>query len=499
VKTQIITLESHDDLISVRDRLSWTKTPRVLLVWPKYVKVALRFVDLKVLQRHAESLGSQLGLVTRRASVRRDAEALGIPVFDSTTTAQKDLWPVRRLNEHHTPRPPRHDLRAMRDSVHEPEAKWRSNPLVRVVTFSLAVLAVLAIASLFVPRAALTLYPEARTQSILIPVSASESVESVSVTGSVPVQAVHVTVSGAQSLTVTGEIKIPQAKAKGLARFKNLSESEVIIPAGTIIYALNESKAHINFSTLHETRLSAGIGKFVEVPIVAVLAGADANLPADAIQVVDGGLALSMSVTNPEPTEGGTERTARGASEDDRTHLRAQLLRTIESKAKDELSNTRSAHDLILFDTLTVSEIKEETYDPPVGESGSSLRLTLAVDYQAEVVTGDDLRQLADATLMASVPSDFVPAQNSLKFVVQSTPVIGDDDSISFELKAEQTLLRRIDETQVLEYVGGRSKENAIANLQAGLLLRQPPKVELSPAWWPWMPLIPFRIQVMIQ
>ena len=76
MKTQIITLESHDDLISVRDKLSWAKTPRILLVWPKYEKVTLRVLDLKVLQRHAGSLGSQLGLVTRRANVRRDAESL---------------------------------------------------------------------------------------------------------------------------------------------------------------------------------------------------------------------------------------------------------------------------------------------------------------------------------------------------------------------------------------------------------------------------------------
>jgi len=55
MKTQIITLESHDDLISVRDRLSWAKTPRILLVAPKYVQVNLRQVDLKVLQRHADS------------------------------------------------------------------------------------------------------------------------------------------------------------------------------------------------------------------------------------------------------------------------------------------------------------------------------------------------------------------------------------------------------------------------------------------------------------
>src|SRR3990172_7820961 len=91
MKTQIITLESHDDLISVRDRLSWAKTPRILLVWPKYEQVTLRVLDLKILQRHADSFGAQLGLVTRRTNVRRDAESLGIPVFESTSAAQKDL------------------------------------------------------------------------------------------------------------------------------------------------------------------------------------------------------------------------------------------------------------------------------------------------------------------------------------------------------------------------------------------------------------------------
>jgi hypothetical protein len=152
-----------------------------------------------------------------------------------------------------------------------------------------------------------------------------------------------------------------------------------------------------------------------------------------------------------------------------------------------------------LFDTLTISEITEETYEPPAGEPGSSLKLTMTVDYRAKVVAGDDLRQLAVGTLMSSVPPDFLSAPDSLKFSVQSTPVIGDDNEISFVLKAEQILLRKTDEIQVLEYTGGRSKEVAIANLKAGLLLRKPPEVELSPAWWPWMPLIPFRIQVVIQ
>ena len=88
MKTQIITLQSHDDLISVRDRLGWAKTPRILLVWPKGEPISLRSLDLKVLQRQAEALGAQLGIVTRRRWVRLEAEALGLPVFESSAAAQ---------------------------------------------------------------------------------------------------------------------------------------------------------------------------------------------------------------------------------------------------------------------------------------------------------------------------------------------------------------------------------------------------------------------------
>jgi hypothetical protein len=499
VKTQIITLESHDDLISVRDRMSWAKTPRILLVWPRYEKVTLRFVDLKVLQRHALTLGAQLGLITRRANVRRDAEALGIPVFDSTTTAQKDRWPVRKSTRRHTPRPPRRDLRELRESVYPTESKWRTNPVVRVAVFSLAVMAVLAIASLFVPRAALTLYPETKTQILLIPVTASKSIESVSITGGVPLHTASLTVSDVQTLTVTGQIKIPQTKAQGIVRFSNLAGSEMDIPSGTIVYGLSESGERVNFSTLHETHLPSGAGKFVEVPVEAVQAGAAGNLPALAIKVVDGKLAVSMSVTNPEPTEGGTERSARGASAEDRDRVREQLLEKLESEALDRIRKSGSADDLILDQTIAVSKINNETYDPLEGQPGSSLRLTMDIEFNVQVISGKDLRQLAATTLAAGVPADSIPEPDSLKITPQSQMVIDDDKNVSFQLQAEQTLLRRIDQMQVFEYVGGRSTANAIKNLQAGLLLREKPQIQLSPSWWPWLPIIPFRISMVTQ
>src|SRR5512142_1120930 len=92
MKTQIITLESHDDLISVRDRMSWAKSRRILLVWPGYEQVSLRPVDLRILQQHARYLGAELGLVTRQGGIRRAAQGFGIPVFRSSAEAQRTVW-----------------------------------------------------------------------------------------------------------------------------------------------------------------------------------------------------------------------------------------------------------------------------------------------------------------------------------------------------------------------------------------------------------------------
>src|SRR5262245_4564800 len=167
VKTQIITLESHDDLISVRDRMSWAKTPRILLVWPKFENVSLRHVDLKVLQRHAASLGAQLGLVTRTQRVRADAEALGLPVFESAGEAQRVAWPkVRRRRWPH--RPPAKNLREKRERAVVKEEAWRAHPVTRVAAFAVGVLSVLMVVALFIPRVQVVLKPVAKTQSLNI-------------------------------------------------------------------------------------------------------------------------------------------------------------------------------------------------------------------------------------------------------------------------------------------------------------------------------------------
>lgn len=494
MKTQIISLESHDDLISVRDRMSWAKSPRILLVWPKFEKVTLRPVDLRVLQQHAHTLGADLGLVTHIANVKRDARGFGIPVFDSTASAQRDPWPERRFVRRRGPRAARRNLRGLGEAAQVTEAGWRSNAAARIGFFAAGVLAVLTVAVLFIPRAAIKLTPISQEQRVMIPITAGESIKSVSITGNVPAREIRFTVTGAQSATIISQSSVPQDKAKGVARFKSLTQIPVIIPAGTVVYSAGPTT--VRFVTLNQTRLEGKINSIVETPIAAVEGGEAGNLPANSITAVEGNLGISVSVTNPEPTTGGTNRTAVAPSEGDRKRVRDVLIGLLPAQAQTQATGLIGANDILLVNTLKMGQILEETYDPPAGQAGSLLTLILRVEFSAQYVKAGDLKQLAETTLNASIPAGFLALPNTLKFTMSGAPVLDESGASRFDLQVERGLVRAIDAQRANALVRGLSPQAAARVLTSELPLAGPPQIDLRPSWWPWMPLIPFRIEV---
>lgn len=497
MKTQIITLESHDDLISVRDRMSWAKTPRILLVWPKYEKVTLRQVDLKVLQRHAVSLGAQLGLVTRARRVRADAEALRIPVFESTGEAQRIAWP-RARRRRWPRRAPRKDLRAQREELLAGRGeRWQLHPVVRLGAFLLGVSSVLVLVALFIPRAQVRLRPETQMQSLTLPVTASPSVETVFITGSIPARQKSVTVEGTETVVVTGEGVIPQSKARGVAVFRNLTQQAIAIPVGSAIRTGDDSA--IRFVTTREGEVEAGVGKTIELPIEAVEGGLSGNVDAETIVVVEGRLGLSLSVTNPEALKGGREVPSVQATDADRKRAKDTLVKMLETDARAELVEATSGGDILFEDTLAVSQILSEVYDPPAGAASTKLTLTMQVEFSAQYAAVSDLTELASLALNASLPSGFASASDALSLKPVTKPVAREDDSIYWTVRAERSIVRQIDNVQVAQMLQGVGTRRAQTLLQNSLSLQSTPEIELFPAWWPWMPMVPFRISVVTE
>jgi hypothetical protein len=496
MKTQIITLESHDDLISVRDRMSWAKTPRILLVWPKYEKIMLRQVDLKVLQRHALSLGAQLGLVTRARRAREDAEALRIPVFESTGQAQRVAWPTpRRKKWSH--RPPRKDLRAKRDQLPAGEGAWRVHPIVRVGVFTIGVFSVLALVALFIPRAQVRLHPQSKVQSLVLPVSASASVDSVFITGSIPAREQRVIVDGTQTVTVTGEGVIPQSRAKGIVVFRNLTQQATTVPAGTVVRTADADA--VRFVTTGDGEVAAGIGKTLELPIEAVDGGLSGNVEEDTLVVVEGRLGLALSVTNPEPLKGGREVPSVQATDADRERVKTQLMRDLEDEARAQLAGGIKAGDLLFEDTFAVTQILLEEYDPLPGAASTRLTLTMQVEFSVLYAAASDLTELAALALNASLPSGFRAASEELIVKPVSEPSIADDGAAHWTVRVERQIVQQIDNAQVMHMIQGVAADRAPTLLKQNLQLERSPTVDLSPSWWPWVPIVPFRISVVVQ
>ena len=496
MKTQIITLESHDDLISVRDRMSWAKTPRILLVWPKYEKVTLRQVDLKVLQRHALSLGAQLGLVTRTRRVREEAAALTIPVFESTGQAQRVAWPTPRRKKF-SRRAPRKDLRAKREQVSVREEPWRLHPVVRVGTFAVGVLSVLVLVALFIPRAEVRLKPVSKTQSITLPVTASESVDAVFISGSIPAREKRVVVEGEHTVSVTGEGIVAQSKAMGIAEFRNLTQQAVTIPVGSVVKNVDG----IRFVTTRAGEVEAGVATTIELPVEAIEGGLAGNLDAETINAIEGRLGLSLSVTNPEATTGGRELASVQASEADRTRVRDLLMKSLDERAREEFADEINSGDMLFDKTLKVSQVLSEEFDPPAGAAGSKLTLTLQVEYSVLYASASDLTELAQLAMNASLPAGFHTASASARVTIKPATnlSISENGSARWTMKAEREIIQFVDPAQVTQLIQGYASGSAQSRLEQNLPLESSPHISLSPAWWPWVPIVPFRISVVTE
>ncbi|WKZ47737.1 MAG: baseplate J/gp47 family protein [Anaerolineales bacterium] len=490
MKTKIITLESHDDLISVRDRMSWAKTPRILLVVPKFEKVALRQADFKVLQRHASTLGAQVGVVTRVRRIRADAEELGIPVFESTGEAQKAVWaqiPQERL----TRRPPAKNLRAKREQVQVREEAWRARPATRLSAFIVGVLSVFAIVALFLPRAQIRLQPVTEKQSIVLPVTASASTEIVFVTGDIPAREKRIILDGSQTVIVTGEGVVPQSKASGVVVFRNLTQQSETIPVGALV-----SAGGVQFATTKEGEIEGGVGKEIELPIEAVEGGLAGNVEAETIDAIEGRLGLSLSVTNPEPTSGGRERSSLQASDADRARAKDLLMKFLDDEARAEFLNENESGDVLFDETISVSQILLEEFDPPAGAAGTTLTLTMQVEYSALYASASDLLQLASLALNASLPSGFRAASDAVSIESGGAPSLSEDGSARWQIRAEREIVQSIDPAQVMALIRGMSVDKAQSFLNKSFEWKDKPVVTMFPSWWKWIPLVPFRIEV---
>ena len=241
MKTTIVKLEPHDDVISIKDKISWCKSERIILVFPNKARKSLQQLDLILIKRSSIAQGATLAIVTRDSRLREIAAAVGLQVFSSVPKAEKTRWIKVRpeISEKIIPRGFT-SIYEMSSGLVEKNKTKNLSLKIRLIVFLSALVALAAAAFFIIPSAQVKIYPQIEEQSIALDVTASGDLKSVNISGMIPAVEKSILISGGESRESTGTVMVPQVKAHGTVQISNLTQDNIVLPLGTIVSTSGE-------------------------------------------------------------------------------------------------------------------------------------------------------------------------------------------------------------------------------------------------------------------
>ncbi len=496
MKTHIIQLGENEDAISLRDRMSWCKTKRILLVSPPNGPGISRLYDFVLLKRHAAALGAELAIVSQAAQERFLAEQCGVLVFTSVSRADEQEWhvtPPPHLDSHPAGRLV--ELGQQRQSIEANPPHWFRRPGVRYACVGLCVLAIFSLLVVLLPGAQVVLSPRSLTQSAQFNIMLGDSATKVDYSNlAIPASLQDVTVEGSQVISTTGSVVIPFEHATGSLEFTNHTSHEVTIPPGTIVST--QDAAATSFITLPSEPVGIAAGDSTTLDARALNPGISGNLPAGTLVAIQGDLAYALTVTNPELMRGGSNATTPSPVESDLQSLREQLNSQLSRQALDQLHASLPPGDIVVTPNLTVTQVLDESFAPSIGEPGEQLEMHLKLKLQAQVVSGEALSRLLTPLLNSHLPPGYLPVKDSLVVTPLWTPERIDVAKASWRVSASRQVKAVLLHDLAAEAIKGASVSHAVTRLSAYLPLENQARISTSPGWWPWLPILAMRIDV---
>ncbi|MCA9925504.1 MAG: baseplate J/gp47 family protein [Anaerolineales bacterium] len=508
-----VILDSEDDIISICDRLDWADAQQVLFILPPDGGALREGLDLARLRRYADRLRIEVGLVTPDVTIRRQAQALGIPVFNSERAAdsRRGWWRGRRRDERvglpttGAGQTIERTQQLGMNNADRQEAARRISPkslrrqwMVRyfgILLFCITI-SLLYVSFIYaVPGATVVLKPETVPLHVEAEIVADPEFDVIDYeNGRLPGRVLSVETAWQAEMATTGTVDVPNAPARGPILFVNLIAQEVTIPAGTRVSTSDGS--NVVFQTIEDVTIPDVVGSTAEVEVIAVEPGPQGNVGANLVNRVEGALATQVEVRNLEPLTGGGVRQEPAVSEADMARLRSQVMQFLQALAASEMEAQLTEREFLTRDSLRITTIFSETYSNAVGEQAARLTLEMRAELTGTAVNTTEASGLAYETLVEDVPLGHRLVPESIRF--SSGDVLGTDDAgrVTFVMVADGVAAANLDIATPLDAIVGQEADTAVAYLQQSLPLRDRPTIEIWPVWFERVPYAAARVQV---
>lgn len=512
-RPEYIQLDTSDDVTSVRDRLSFHRGNRVLLIWPEDGTVLTRKLDLVLTQREAMRRSIRLALVTHDPQVIQHAQELNISTFETIGSSERAKWRRGRSKVFTTrwqkpkDEPIPDDLKEVASRIYAEEsaiaARWRIARRIGMTVLLLAM--VIGLTYVFLPGATVVIVPaqnrlEANANIVAEPGASGVDLEN----RIIPSTRISVEVSDSGTTETTGILEQGEAPATGSVVFINLTDNPVTIPAGTIV--VTSAGLPIQFQTTQAVELAGGQGLQIEVPIEALStsSGAGGNVESGVINTVSGPLAQVVSVRNLAPTTGGTLRQQKAVTVDDQVRLLTSLRQQLQSRAYLEMQSSLNDSQCLVIQTIRIAEERSDwmTFSAEPDQVADTLSLTMRAVVDARAFEERLGQQIIYAQLSAQVQEGQFIRPETLQYATCADIAIGAADPntgrLELTMNGSGVVSSQVNLEAIRNTIAGRTVEDAIAYLVSEYQLQPgiPPQITVTPDWFGTLPLIPLRITV---
>jgi Baseplate J-like protein len=504
-------LDVDDEITIAIKRLRAITDGEALLVIPPGSRIATSRINFRLLAREATERRLNIAAVSDEPGVRALAISAGLPAYDSVATAEAALKAFREQDRQLAERigqgprgravPPAtrnvtdtavmpqplmgasdaaarqtsdEDVAESTSVMPKPDKGGRRRrprrsrvlPLVVLLLVGVLVAGVAYGAYVFLPTATITLRPNVtRLASPVYTITADPTVAVADqATGVVGAQRLDLPISASGQFPATG-VDVSLTTAHGTVRFRSTNTlNAVSVPAGTIV----STSDNIEFKTtdavvVPRADFSSGTAGKVEVHVEASIDGPRGNVPAGAITEVPQSLTQQLvTVTNPDPTDGGQRNEQAVVTQTDydtaMTTLGEQLT-AASSNAVTDPANIPKGLTAYAATAVMATTVADPTADGAVGTAEDTFTLTLSSSVSVIAVNESLVNDLGESRFRSSLPADEQIVADTV--YTSHAPGSVNGQTIVYQVTASADVYMQPNEQQVLSAVSGKSVAEA--------------------------------------
>lgn len=505
---EYVQIEPNETVASVRDRLSFIRGQRVLLIWPEKGTALTRKLDLVMVQREARRRVLQIALVTHDEQVINHARELGISTFETVGASRRGRWKRGRtrvfVQRYHRPddKPEPDELMSVASRIKFPRKR------ISFLRYTTSRLIVLIVLFLVIGGTSFVVLPYATVDVALareviqseITITADPQANDVDVEMRlIPATILSAQVQTVGAVEVTGSQQLEDARAVGVVTFVNQTSEIIPIPVGTRVSTTSNPPAI--FRTSVAATLTAGNNEQVDVPIEAEIesSGDVGNVSVGAISFVLSELSGEVVVSNAAATTGGETRLSTLVTAQDQDRLLAIVRGQLQESAFTQMTQSLSENQTIVVETVRIAEERNDwtTFSHNVGDVSNTISLEMRAIVEALAIDDRFARQLVLADLSTAKPAGLILQPDTFAYTIDNIGADASGNRITFTAQSEAVAAAELDFERIRGQLVGLPLEDAdrlirstaqLAGRSDNLLL------EVSPAWLGRLPLLPMRI-----